>query len=311
MLIYYMYPKIKPYSKKYLHVDTLTSGKPVNVYVECGGNPDGYPVVYLHGGPGDRINSHVRRLYNPKKYNIIMFDQRGCGNSTPSYHTEKNTTQHLISDMEKIREWVGCDRWLVTGGSWGSSLALLYAQAHPSRTSGLILRGVYDLSTDSCVMDALFTDNKEKMDTLLKLKTEKDSERYRKTNRVLKLPKNNKTRKQLLHLLSDDNGTHSIFSRPQKETTHEQETIAVIGNHYEEHHYFVPKNTIYKQMHKIKHIPCYIVNGRYDIVTPFHMANKLKKMFTTCHFDIVKGGHTVMEPEISKALVKASDHFIQ
>jgi pimeloyl-ACP methyl ester carboxylesterase len=149
------------------------------------------------------------------------------------------------------------------------------------------------------------------MDTLLKLKTDKDSERYRKTNRVLKLPKNNKTRKQLLHLLSEDNGTHSIFSATRKESAHEQEAIAVIGNHYEEHHYFVPKNIIYKQMHKIKHIPCYIVNGRYDIVTPFHMAYKLKKMFTTCHFEIVKGGHTVMEPEISKALVKASDHFIR
>jgi proline iminopeptidase len=306
-----MYPKIKPYVTKHLHVDTLFSGENVTVYIECSGNPKGYPVVYLHGGPGDRINPHVRRLYNPKKYNIIMFDQRGCGNSKPSYHTEKNTTQHLISDMEKIREWIGCEKWLVTGGSWGSSLALLYAQAHPSRTTGLIIRGIYDLSTDTCVMDTLFADNKEKMDTLLKLKTDKDSERYRKTNRVLKLPKKNKTRKQLLNLLSEDNGTHAIFSIPAKESAHEKETIAVIGNHYEQHHYFVPKNIIYKNMYKIKHLPCYIVNGRYDIVTPFNMAYKLKKMFTTCYFEIVKGGHTVMEPEITKALVKASDDFIR
>ena len=238
-----------------------------------------------------------------------MFDQRGCGKSKPAYHTEKNTTQKLISDMEKIREYVGCDKWLVTGGSWGSSLALLYAQAHPDRTSGLIIRGVYDLNTDNCVLDSLFTDNKEQMETLLKLKTDKDSERYRKTTRVLSLPKKNKTRKKLLHLLSEDNGTHSIFSMARKDTPHEQESIAIVGNHYEKNKYFVPKNTIYKNMYKIKHIPCYIVNGRYDIVTPFHMAYKLQKMFTTCHFKIVKGGHTVMEPEISKALVIASDDF--
>ena len=304
-----MYPNRRPYKKTWLHVDTLSTGENVNVYIECSGNPKGYPVIYLHGGPGDHINPHIRRLYNPKKYNIIMFDQRGCGKSKPAYHTEKNTTQLLISDMEKIREMVGCKQWLVTGGSWGSSLALLYAQANPDKTSGLILRGVYDLSKDDCVKDTIFKDKKDEMNQLLKIKTKKDSEFFRKTERILQKPKTNKTRKKLLDMLSDDNGI-SIFSKPTTENAHEKEVTAVVGTHYEKHNYFVPKNTIYKNMYKIKHIPCYIVNGRYDIITPFHMAYKLKGLFTTCDFKIVKGGHTVMEPEITNALVKASDSFL-
>ena len=303
-----MYPRIVPYKKVLLHVDTLSTGEKVKINVECSGNPKGYPVIYLHGGPGDHINPLVRRLYNPVKYNIIMFDQRGCGKSTPSYHTEKNTTQLLISDMEKIREMVGCEKWLVSGGSWGSSLALLYAQEHPKITTGLILRGVYDLNSNDCVSDSLFKDKKDEMNKLLHIKTKKDSEMYRKTTRVLNKPRSNKTRKKLVDMLNEDQG-HSIFSTPEKDTIHEKEAIAVIGNHYESHHYFVPKNTIYKHMYKIKHIPCYIVNGRYDIVTPFHMAYKLKDMFTKCDFTIVKAGHVVSEPEISSALVVASDKF--
>ena len=305
-----MYPSISPYKKAHLEVDTLSSGKKVVIYIECSGNPAGYPVIYLHGGPGDCINPRVRRLYNPKKYNIIMFDQRGCGKSKPHCHTEKNTTQLLISDMEKIRELVGCDQWLVTGGSWGSSLSLLYAETHPSHVSGLILRGIYDLSENNCVLDTIFKDKKDELHNVLNLKTKTDAEERRKLTQVLKLSKTNKTRKKVVELLSQDNGV-SIFSKKQHMSNHNQESLAMVGNHYEQHHYFVPKNTIYKNMDKIKHIPCYIVNGRYDIITPFDMAYKLKDKFTTCHFKIVPGGHTVMEPEISKALTEASDDFIK
>jgi proline iminopeptidase len=303
-----MYPSITPYKKMKLEVDILSSGEKVCIHIECSGNPKGYPVIYLHGGPGDCINPRVRRLYNPKKYNIVMFDQRGCGKSKPHCHTEKNTTQLLISDMEKIRELVGCDKWLVSGGSWGSSLALLYAQMYPTRTSGLILRGVYDLSENNCVLDTVFRDKKDEMKNILKVK--KDTEELHKLTQILKKPKTNKTRKKVVQMLSDDNGV-SIFSKKQHMSLHHQESLATVGNHYELHHYFVPKNTIYKNMNKIKHIPCYIVNGRYDLITPFDMAYKLKDKFTTCHFKIVPGGHTVMEPEISKALTESSDNFIK
>ena len=147
-----MYPPIQPYKSFYLHVDTLSIGEKVNVHVECSGNPNGIVVIYLHGGPGDCINLRMHRLYNPKKYHIVLFDQRGCGKSTPRNHTEKNTTKHLIQDIECIRKHIQCERMVVAGGSWGSALALMYAEKHPSRVLGLILRGIYDLSHDDCLL---------------------------------------------------------------------------------------------------------------------------------------------------------------
>lgn len=296
-----MYPSIQPYTKIKMNVDTLNTKK-ISIYIECSGNPNGYPVIYLHGGPGDSINPRVRRLYNPKKYNIIMFDQRGCGKSTPTNHLEKNTTQHLISDMEKIRQWVGCDKWIVSGGSWGSTLALLYAQKYPEHTSGLILRGLYDLTDDICVQDAIFPDKQEEMNKLLK--TTKESAQLRKISRLLSTK--NKTRKRLIQLMGENNGV-SIFSKEKKDTFKTQETMAIICNHYELHHYFVPKNEIYKKLHKIKHIKTYIVDGRYDLITPMKMAFKINKLFEDSKLIVVKGGHTVMEPEISDALAHASD----
>ena len=298
-----MYPSISPYTKKRMEVD-----KGISIYVECSGNPKGYPVIYLHGGPGDHINPHVRRLYNPKKYNIIMFDQRGCGKSTPAHHLEKNTTQDLISDMEKIRMWIGCEQWVVSGGSWGSTLALLYAQQYPQRTSGLILRGLYDLTDDDCVMDAIYPDKKEKLETFLK--TTQESVKLRKMSRILTTKNNKKTRKKLIHLLGENDGI-SIFSKSKKDTFLEKETMAVIGTHYEKNNYFVPKNTIYKNMHKIKHIKTYIIDGRYDLITPMKMAFKLNKLFTDSQLIVVKGGHTVMEKEVSLALAHASDEMIK
>jgi hypothetical protein len=153
----------------------------------------------------------------------------------------------------------------------------------------------------------VFKDKKDEMKHILKVN--KDTEELRKLTQILKKPKTNKTRKKVVQMLSEDNGV-SIFSKKQHMSLQHQESLAMVGNHYESHHYFVPKNTIYKNMDKIKHIPCYIVNGRYDLITPFDMAYKLKDKFTTCRFKIVPGGHTVMEPEISKALTESSDHFI-
>jgi proline iminopeptidase len=300
-----MYPSIQPYKKIKMDVDTLSSKK-ISIYIELSGNPKGYPVIYLHGGPGDSINPRVRRLYNPKKYNIIMFDQRGCGKSTPTNHLEKNTTQHLISDMEKIREWVGCDQWIVSGGSWGSTLALLYAQQYPEHTSGLILRGLYDLADDNCVQDAVFPDKQEEMNKLLK--TTNESAQLRKISSLLssKNKTKNKTRKRLINLMGENNGV-SIFSREKNDSFKTKETMAIVCNHYELNKYFVPKNEIYKKMHKIKHIKTYIVDGRYDLITPMKMAFKINKLFEDSKLIVVKGGHTVMEPEISEALTHASD----
>lgn len=155
-----------------LHVDTLPNGKKVELYVECIGNTKGIPVIYLHGGPGDHITPRHRRWYDPKAYHIILWDQRGAGQSKPTAHTERNTTKLLISDMEKIRQYVGVETWVVAGGSWGSSLAMMYAQAHPQRVRAMILRGIYDLSKQD-VLDAMWPEQTDQLHKVLGIKSDR------------------------------------------------------------------------------------------------------------------------------------------
>ena len=292
-----MSPPIRPYETKRVHVDTLNNGDLVQLYVELSGNPQGIPVIYCHGGPGDRSTPYIRQLYNPKKYNIILFDQRGCGKSLPLAHLEKNTTPDLLNDMEKIRKLLGYERWVVTGGSWGSSLALLYAQKYPSRVRGLILRGVYDLSQKSCV-DSLFPEQYHEINQLI---------HYRKgTNRFKRILKVLQTRKstRLVSLLMDT--TPMYVKTPLQKITCDYPS-ALVNAHYEASHYFVSRRSIYKNMHKIKHIPTFMVNGRWDIVTPSHIAYTLSRCMDHCILHFVDAGHTAKEPAIGKKLTECSD----
>jgi proline iminopeptidase len=301
-----MYPSIQPHKRLHLHVDTLSDGKKVKIYVECSGNSQGILVIYLHGGPGDHTVPRLRRLYDPKVYHIVLFDQRGSGQSRPLNHTEKNTTQDLIKDIECIRKYMNAEKMLVAGGSWGSSLAMLYAQAYPTRVSALILRGIYDLSKID-VLDQMYPEEKDKLKHLLRLKTTNQKEEDSKITKTLSTK--TRKRKRLIKLLSSNDPMFVISKNTLKETFKESETLTVIGNHYDTNNYFVPKNTIYKNMYKIKHIPTIMVEGRYDMVTPMKMAYELSKKFKDCELMIVRGGHTAYEEEITKALVIASDKF--
>jgi proline iminopeptidase len=300
-----MYPPLDPYQTIMLHTDTLSNGEMVKIYVECSGNPHGYPIIYCHGGPGDHVTSRLRQLYNPN-YKIILFDQRGCGHSKPLNHLEKNTTSFLLSDMEAIRKHIGCDQWIVSGGSWGSSLALLYAEQYPTRVSGLILRGIYDLSTTNDILDIVYPEKEKQMSKLLHLKTKSNKEMYTKTTRLLNSKKTKKRRK-LIELLADDESMYVISKQPHEDTFQSKETLSIVGNHYEKNKYFVAKNKIYKNIHKIKHIPTIMVEGRYDLVTPMKMAYKLSKKLNHCELMIVRGGHSSQEHEVTRALVHASD----
>jgi proline iminopeptidase len=299
-----MYPSIQPHKKTKLHVDTLSNGKKVMVYVECSGNPKGILVIYLHGGPGDHSVPRLRRLYDPKVYHIVLFDQRGCGQSRPLNHTEKNTTQDLIQDIEHIRTYMNAEKMVVAGGSWGSSLALLYAQDYPKRVYALLLRGVYDLSKID-VLDQMYPDEKDKLKQLLHLKTTSEKEEDSKITKTLSTK--TRKRKKLIKLLANNDQMFVISKNTLKESFKESETLTIIGNHYDSNHYFVPKNTIYKNMHKIQHIPTIMVEGRYDMVTPMKMAYTLSKLFDDCNLMIVRAGHTAYEEEITRALVIASD----
>ena len=291
-----MYPPLHPYETKWVHVDTLHDS-PVKIYVEWSGNPKGIPVIYCHGGPGDHSTPYIRRLYNPKKYNIILFDQRGCGKSLPRAHLEKNTTSLLIRDMETIRNLKGYDRWIVSGGSWGSSLAMMYAQEYPERVSGLILRGIYDLSQPT-VVDEVFPEIHDEINELAD---------YKKGNRFKKILHSLQTKKsrRLANLLVDMSPMYVKTKRPKGKENPFQ--MALVNAHYEANHYFVPRQQIYHNMHKIRHIPTFMVNGRWDIVTPASIAYRLSQQMDNCTLIFVDAGHTVFEKEIGDQLTKCSD----
>lgn len=286
-----------------LHVDTLPNGKKVELYVECIGNTKGIPVIYLHGGPGDHITPRHRRWYDPKAYHIILWDQRGAGQSKPTAHTERNTTKLLISDMEKIRQYVGVETWVVAGGSWGSSLAMMYAQAHPQCVRAMILRGIYDLSKQD-VLDAMWPEQTDQLHKVLGIKSDRQEQTA--MNKVLS--RKTRKRRQLIHLMQNDE-VMSVFTPIKPLKYKETETMTIIGNHFDANNYFVPKDIIYKNMHKIKHIPTIMVEGRYDMVTPMEIAYKLSKKFDHCQLMVVRAGHATLETEITKGLIKASDYF--
>lgn len=298
-----MYPSIQPHHTTMLPVDTLPNGEKVELYIECSGNKEGIPIIYLHGGPGDHITPRHRRWYDPKAYHIILWDQRGTGQSKPLNHTERNTSKLLIRDMEKIRKYVGVDKWVVAGGSWGSSLALMYAQEHPNRVRALLLRGIYDLSKED-VLDSMWPEQKDQLHRVLNIKS--DRQEQTRMNQVLS--RKTKKRRKLIKLMTNDD-VMTVFTPPKKLEYKETETMTIIGNHYDANNYFVKKDTIYKNMDKIKHIPTIMVEGRYDMVTPMEIAYKLSKMMDDCQLMVVRAGHATIETEITKGLVKASDYF--
>lgn len=301
-----MYPSIAA-KKQHLRVDEV-DGTPVLVYVEHAGNPNGIPVIYLHGGPGDSVNPHLRRLFNPKLYHIILFDQRGCGKSTPRNMLEKNTTKHLLNDMEAIRKDAGVEKMVVAGGSWGSSLALLYAEAFPERTLGLILRGVFDLSLDDDVLGSMYTDRETELNTLLKTKS-RSTLFYKRIDRLLKTRKNKKKMHRVVDLLSNDAPLAVVDRMPGKTSEADKFTMTLVGNHYERHKFFAKPKQIYRDMHKIQHLPVFIVNGRYDMVTPFVMAWRVYQRLDHCRLVITRGGHTHWEKDTTLELCRASDEM--
>ena len=299
-----MYPPISPRRVKKIHVDTLKDGRKVEVYYEISGNPDGVPIIYLHGGPGDCSSPRLRRMYDPKKYKIILFDQRGCGKSSPALHTEKNTTQLLISDIEEIRIQNGIDSMIVAGGSWGTALAIRYAIQHPNQTRGLILRGLFDLDTNKCVLYHMFPEVKDELFRLLKLKTNASNHTVMlKTQRLL----NTKSRKRVVETVSKFDKAAYVKIKTEKDTFKERERFVVLGTHYEVNDFFMKKHEIESNLHKINHIPTIIIAGRYDIVTPIEMAYLFSKRMKKCKLWIVEGGHSLSDKTICDAVTKASD----
>lgn len=309
-----LYPEIQPYKTGFL--DTNDGHL---VYWELCGNPQGKPVVFLHGGPGAGCNDNHRRLFNPEKYHIMLFDQRGCGRSLPYASLENNTTWHLVADMERLRQEVlRTDKMMVFGGSWGSTLALAYAQRHPQHVSELILRGIFTCRPQeirwfyqegaSYIYPDYWEDyirpipEQEHHDLLSAFHrrlTSEDKQEQLQAAQAWGLWEG-----RAITLLPDEE-TSQHFSADEFVVA-----FARIENHYFMNQGFFEENQLIRDVDKIRHIPTIIVQGRYDMCTPMQTAWELHKAFPEAQFQLIPdAGHAFNEPGILAALIKATDSF--
>jgi len=308
------YPPIEPTRSGFLSVSPEHQ-----LYWEESGNPKGKPVVFLHGGPGAGIEPRYRQFFNPKKYRIILFDQRGCGKSVPASSLQDNTTWHLVEDIEKLREFFGVKKWVVFGGSWGSTLALAYAETHPQHVEALILRGIflgrekelrwfYQFGAHHIFPDAFdhyvgqipVEERGDLIRAYYKRLTSENKEVRAKAAKAWAGWEG-----ATLRLLFDPN-LYAQFTADEK-----ADSIARIECHYFLNKcFFKTDNWLIEQVHKSRSIPAVIIHGRYDIICPFENAWELHKAWPEAKLEIIKdAGHASSEPGILDALVRATDQF--
>jgi proline iminopeptidase len=306
------YPPIEPFETGRLERDP-----PHDLYWEQSGRPDGQPVVFLHGGPGAGASPEHRRFFDPAHYRVVIFDQRGAGRSTPLGETENNTTGHLVADIEALREKLGIERWQVFGGSWGSTLALAYAQAHPERVTGLILRGI-------------FLCRKQEIDWFLYGMRWVFPETWRRfAEGVPEAERDDLLGAYHKRLIDPDPEVHLPAARAW--STYEgacstlrpsPETVAAFGEdtmalglarmeaHYFANGIFLGENALLDGVERIRRIPGAIIQGRYDMVCPIATADELARAWPEADYAIVPdAGHSAMEPGIRRALIAATERF--
>ncbi len=311
-----LYPPIEPFETGMMKVSDLHE-----IYYERAGNPDGIPVVFLHGGPGGGLGAKYRQYFNPEKFHVVLFDQRGSGKSTPHAELRENTTWDLVSDIESLREKFGIEKWYVFGGSWGSTLSLAYAETHPDRVSGLVLRGIFltrprelrwFYQYGACEIFPDFW------------------ERYR--DEIPEAERGDFMQAYYRRLTSEDENvrlsaarawsvwegsTSKLFPNVELmnhwEGAHEALSLARIECHYFMNNCFFPtENYLLENVSKIRHIPTVIVQGRYDVVCPMASAWELKKAFPEADLQVIAdAGHSISEPGITSALVDAMDRIAE
>ena len=306
-----LYPKIKPYRSGFLKVSDLH-----NMYWECSGNSKGIPVLVVHGGPGGASKPLYRRYFNPNRFNIIQFDQRGCGKSLPNAELEDNSTKELVSDMEFLRNYLGISQWHLFGGSWGSTLSLIYSIKNHEKVLSLILRGVFlcrsselswfyqygasqifpeEFNAYSSLIPEHERDNLIKAfykrliskDPSVRLEAAKAWTRWEMSTSKLITDKN--------YLLISDNENYAI-------------AFARIEAHYFVNNIFMEENYILKNIGNIRHLPVAIIQGRYDVVCPVKSAWDLHKLLPNSSLEIIcDAGHSADEVGITRALVAETD----
>ncbi|MFC0633244.1 prolyl aminopeptidase [Brevundimonas balnearis] len=307
-----LFPEIEPFASGFMP----TNGVHQIYYEECG-NPNGVPVVVLHGGPGGAVNPGMRRYFDPKRYRIILFDQRGCGRSTPNASLEDNTTWSLIDDIERLRERCGVDRWVVFGGSWGSTLSMAYAITHPERVRALVLRGIFLLTRkelhwfyqDGASM--LFPDAWERFIAPIP-----EAERGDLMEAYFRRLTGDDRETQLRCAVawsSWEGETVSVegpAARPDKFVDPEFAlAFARIECWYFKNAGFFPEDGwLLNNIQRIRHLPCWIAQGRFDVVTPMSGAWALHRAWPEARLEIVPdAGHASSEPGIVDSLVRATD----
>lgn len=309
--MYELYPEIKPYATHQLAVDERHT-----LYVEECGNPKGMPVVFLHGGPGSGCDVWHRRFFDPERYRIVLFDQRGSGRSTPHADLTDNTTPHLVADMEQLREHLGIERWLVFGGSWGSTLALVYAETHPQRVLGLILRGIFlgrqqdlDWLYREGGASRLYPDAWEKFIEPIPAAEREDLMQayYRRLTDSDELERLRTARAWSLW----EGSIYTLTSKPANvdhfSDAHIALSLARIEAHYFVNRVFLEADQILRDADRLADIPGVIVHGRYDVICPVDQAWELYKAWPNAELCIIPAaGHAASEPGIVDALVKAT-----
>jgi len=284
------------------------------------GNKNGTPVVFLHGGPGGGIGPNDRRFFNPEKYKIILFDQRGSGKSTPCASIEENTTWDLVKDVEKIRELLKIDKWHVFGGSWGSTLALAYAQAHPNRVKSLVLRGIFTIRKSE--LNFFYQDGTSHLfpeaweEYLAPIPEAERSDMILAYHAQLNSVDEQTRIKAAKAWAKWEMVTARLYTHPDDVARVDNDNFAIafarIENHYFVNDGFMRDGQLLEkqEIDKIRHIPTIVIQGRYDVVCPATTAYELKKVWPEITLNIVPdAGHSSREPGISKLLVEAADKF--
>lgn len=310
-----LYPEMVPYKTHKVSMETLENGQHHQIYVEECGNPNGLPIVFLHGGPGSGCRPHHRRYFDPDSYRIILFDQRGCGRSLPHGELENNKTQFLIDDMETIRQDLNIERWLIFGGSWGATLALSYAQQYPENVLAMILRGVFlgrqqdiDWVYAEGGASKLFPDAWQKLIQHLPRSEQQKplNAYYQQLTAVDELHQMTAAK-----LLQAWEGT-IVTLRDHEFKADSSQAIgplahARIGLHFVINECFITDKPILGAIDCIRHIPTMIIHGRYDIVCPMQQSWQLYQAWPEAELSIVPMvGHAASEPALINALVKAT-----
>jgi len=307
-----LFPPIEPYAAGMQRVDDIHT-----IYWEECGNPNGTPVVFLHGGPGAGATSVHRRFFDPKIWRVVLFDQRGSRRSTPLYETKNNTTEHLIADIEVLRHMRGIKRWHVFGGSWGSTLALAYAQKHPERCLGLILRGIClfrqkEIDWFMYGIRSVFPEIWAEFAGFIAPNLRHDL--LGAYHRIFSGPDDALKREAIRLWLQYETTCSTLLPLENKEYPVEandpRSAMPIIEAHYFKNCLFTPDDKLLRDIDRIRNIPAILVQGRYDMICPIATADELHRHWPEAEYRVIPdAGHAALEPGILAALLESTEKF--